>query len=238
MVRLTVCRKVGRRAAQHTDGSGALCDRPRPIRARRQSRRVGRPHRGNPLGHELLGTKHQPDRLPGQRISAASHSRRPHLAQLHAPARQRTRTDLRHRCRPDALQLPGGPHYACALVGVVSVTAQDEADRAPPDPPDCPPCLRRSQPPFGHPFRSAPCRLLQPHQHIRRGSWCGAAEPESWSWSVEGTLKAFFGIIGDPIARHNLPDQPSFTPVSVALFALGLATGLLAIFHAARSGCS
>ncbi len=57
----------------------------------------------------------------------------------------------------------------------------------------------------------------------------GAAEPEPWSWSIEGTLKAFFGIIGDPIARHNLPDQPSFTPVAVALFALGLVTGLLAI---------
>ena len=63
-----------------------------------------------------------------------------------------------------------------------------------------------------------------------------AAEPELWSWSVEGTLKTFFGIIGDPIARHNLPDQPSFTPVSVALFALGLVIGLLAIFRRRDQG--
>ena len=62
----------------------------------------------------------------------------------------------------------------------------------------------------------------------------GAAEPEPWSWSIEGTLKAFFGIIGDPIARHNLPDQPSFTPVAVALFALGLVTGLLATLLRSR----
>jgi len=62
----------------------------------------------------------------------------------------------------------------------------------------------------------------------------GAAEPEPWSWSIEGTLKAFFGIIGDPIARHNLPDQPSFTPAAVALFASGLVTGLLAILLRSR----
>ena len=62
----------------------------------------------------------------------------------------------------------------------------------------------------------------------------GAPEPEPWSWSIEGTLKTFLGIIGDPIARHNLPDQPSFTPVAVALFALGLVTGLLAIFLRSR----
>ncbi len=63
-----------------------------------------------------------------------------------------------------------------------------------------------------------------------------AAQPDPWTWSVEGTLKAFFGIIGDPIARHNLPDQPSFTPVAVALFALGLVTGFLAIFRRRDQG--
>jgi len=61
-----------------------------------------------------------------------------------------------------------------------------------------------------------------------------APEPEPWSWSIEGTLKTFFGIIGDPIARHNLPDRPSFTPVAVALFALGLVTGVLAILLRSR----
>ena len=56
-----------------------------------------------------------------------------------------------------------------------------------------------------------------------------AGQPDTWAWSIEGTLKAFFGLIGDPIARHNLPDQPSFTPVGSALFAIGLFGAIIAI---------
>ncbi len=54
-------------------------------------------------------------------------------------------------------------------------------------------------------------------------------KPETLSWAASYTLKAFLGILGDPIARHNLPDQPSFTPVAAGLFALGAVVGLAAV---------
>jgi hypothetical protein len=62
------------------------------------------------------------------------------------------------------------------------------------------------------------------------------APPEPLRWSVEGSLKTFFGLLGDPIARHNLPDEPSFTLLGAGLFALGLALGVAAILLRRHQG--
>ena len=62
-----------------------------------------------------------------------------------------------------------------------------------------------------------------------------ASEPFRWTWhELWGN---FLGWAGDPIDRHNIPGRPPFSPALAALFAVGLAAGLVqAIWR--RSQCA
>ncbi len=53
----------------------------------------------------------------------------------------------------------------------------------------------------------------------------GVVEPFRWTW--HGLWGSFLGWAGDPIDRHNLPGRPPFSPGLAAMFAAGLAMGLV-----------
>lgn len=84
---------------------------------------------------------------------------------------------------------------------------------------------------------------LHPADFVSRISTFGIAQgsaavvkPETLEWATRLTFEAFLGMVGDPIARHNLPNEPSFTVVTSILFGLGLVIGLLAIILRRHQG--
>jgi hypothetical protein len=45
--------------------------------------------------------------------------------------------------------------------------------------------------------------------------------------SARQLVGGFLGLYGDPIARHNIPNRPSFSPLTGALFAIGITAALV-----------